>query len=345
MTLTLLGDVVLGLLLTLIADRYGRRKILFGGSFLMVLSGAAFAIFENFWILLGAAIVGVVSATGGDFGPFRAIEESVLSQLTSPKTRADVLAWYVTLSTVGSAIGSEAGGRMIHGLTGLNDWSLVDAYHAIFWVYTAMGFVNALLVWFLTSACELQGSANAEYARVAQDECESVELSPRESEDVQRPIAQEDGESRTTRENAEKPKRRWTNALSQVSKISRPTRSVMYKLWFLLGVDSIADGMVPYTLTNYCKSFPSIHGQRIDERRLTRVGRHGCQISSLEVAPRRRYIGVVFSGCDLSCLCRPIGTKDRLDQYHGIHTRTQLGSRSPLRPAECLAIVHFFTAC
>ena len=38
MTLTLLGDVFLGLLLTLIADRFGRRKILFGGSFLMVMT-------------------------------------------------------------------------------------------------------------------------------------------------------------------------------------------------------------------------------------------------------------------------------------------------------------------
>lgn len=32
MTLTLLGDVFLGVFLTLIADRVGRRKILFGGS-------------------------------------------------------------------------------------------------------------------------------------------------------------------------------------------------------------------------------------------------------------------------------------------------------------------------
>lgn len=37
MTLTLLGDVLLGTALTLVADRVGRRKILFAGSFLMVL--------------------------------------------------------------------------------------------------------------------------------------------------------------------------------------------------------------------------------------------------------------------------------------------------------------------
>lgn len=41
----------------------------------MMLSGAAFAMFENFWILLLASILGVISVTGGDFGPFRSIEE------------------------------------------------------------------------------------------------------------------------------------------------------------------------------------------------------------------------------------------------------------------------------
>jgi predicted MFS family arabinose efflux permease len=75
MTLTLLGDVFLGTFLTLVADRVGRRKVLMGGSLLMVLTGFTFAIFENFWILLGAAILGVVSVTGSDFGPFRSIEE------------------------------------------------------------------------------------------------------------------------------------------------------------------------------------------------------------------------------------------------------------------------------
>jgi MFS family permease len=96
MTLTLLGDVFLGIFLTMVADRVGRRKILFAGSGLMVMSGLLFSYFENFWILLLAAIIGeflshgctwsrsrngilnyagVVSTTGGDFGPFRVIEE------------------------------------------------------------------------------------------------------------------------------------------------------------------------------------------------------------------------------------------------------------------------------
>lgn len=101
MTLTLLGDVLLSLFLTLVADRVGRRRILFAGASLMVISGAVFVISENFWLLLFAAVVGVISATGSDFGPFRAIEESMLSELTTANTRSDVLSWYVLTTPVG----------------------------------------------------------------------------------------------------------------------------------------------------------------------------------------------------------------------------------------------------
>lgn len=75
MTLTLVGDVFLGGFITLIADRTGRRKVLIGGSVLMIMSGTTFAFVDNFWILLTAAVLGVMSTTGGDFGPFRSIEE------------------------------------------------------------------------------------------------------------------------------------------------------------------------------------------------------------------------------------------------------------------------------
>lgn len=75
MTLTLFGDLLLGTFLTLVADRVGRRKVLLTGSVMMIVSGLTFAHFENYWVLLLAAIIGVISITGGDFGPFRSIEE------------------------------------------------------------------------------------------------------------------------------------------------------------------------------------------------------------------------------------------------------------------------------
>ena len=61
MTLTLLGDVVISFLLTLVADGLGRRRILVLGAALMSASGVIFAISGNYWVLVAASIFGVIS--------------------------------------------------------------------------------------------------------------------------------------------------------------------------------------------------------------------------------------------------------------------------------------------
>jgi len=238
MTLTLLGDVVLSVLLTLVADRVGRRRILLLGSFLMVLSGATFALFENFWILLFAAVVGVISATGSDFGPFRAIEESTLSHLTTPRQRPDVLAWYVTTASLGSSIGTEVSGRIVHYLQHRDGWTLIDAYHAVFWMYSGMGISNMIFSLLLSSKCEAirEKKSEAEESEILLDE---VDGEGREGEVTEHARQAETSEPPT-------PKKK-----SYFAQISRETRSVMYKLWFLLIIDSLADGMVGYSLTVY----------------------------------------------------------------------------------------------
>jgi MFS family permease len=253
MTLTLAGDLVLGTLLTLIADRVGRRRILLGGAVLMILTGAFFAIFENFWVLLFAAVVGVVSATGGDFGPFRSIEESIVAQLTAPSTRSDVLSWYVTISAIGSAVGSEVAGRILHFLQTRPGWVDKDAYHAMFWMYSLMGALNLLLMLCLSSKCELQHQAvSAEDGEA--EETENMLASDSESDTLE--VHEEDDRGSYTKRLPTPPNRSrlmriLTFFSSRLSQISSDTRSVMYALWFLLALDSVADGMVPYSLTNY----------------------------------------------------------------------------------------------
>lgn len=67
MTLTLVGDVVISFFLTLFADAMGRRAVLALGSVLMIGSGIVFAVFGNFWILLAAAVLGVISPRYASF--------------------------------------------------------------------------------------------------------------------------------------------------------------------------------------------------------------------------------------------------------------------------------------
>ena len=243
MSLTLVGDMLLSLALTLVADRVGRRRILLIGAFLMLLSGAVFAVFENFWILLFAAVVGVISATGGDFGPFRAIEESTLSHLTTPKTRSDVLSWYVTISSLGSAAGTELSGRAVDFLQNLDGWTVKDAYHAIFWLYLLMGAIGIASALSMSDKCELAEShVKSEASEILLDERQQRTGSVDDDE--------EDDDSQNTgsvplHKPESSPRR------SMLAQISAATRSIMYKLWFLLAVDSLADGMVSYSLTNY----------------------------------------------------------------------------------------------
>ncbi|KAH7127471.1 major facilitator superfamily domain-containing protein [Dactylonectria macrodidyma] len=236
MTLTLLGDVVLGLVVTLMADGLGRRRVMFAGGLLMAVSGLAFSVIENFWVLLFAAVVGVVSASGGDFGPFRAIEESMLSHITTPKTRADVLSWYVMCSSLGSAVGTELAGRYVEALKSRKGWTMLNAYHATFWIYIATGALNMLLALCMSDKCEVEKTPEETPDELAQGLLEDSD----QEDDLDTTSSQQSSTESTS------PKSK-----SRFSQISSGTRSVMYKLWFLLAVDSLADGMVSVTLTTY----------------------------------------------------------------------------------------------
>ena len=83
-----------------------------------------------------------------------------------------MLAWYVTTSTLGSSIGSEASGRFVHYLQARPGWTDVAAYHSLFWVYLIMGIVNVLFVLLLTDACELKADNKGQemYSRVPQED-------------------------------------------------------------------------------------------------------------------------------------------------------------------------------
>ncbi|KAK4445187.1 major facilitator superfamily domain-containing protein [Podospora aff. communis PSN243] len=265
MTLTLLGDVLLSLILTQIADRVGRRRTLLFGSVLMVLSGVVFATCESYWLLLLAAVVGVVSATGGDFGPFRAIEESVVAELTTPETRADVLVWYVTMASLGSSAGTELAGRMVEGLRAREGWELVDAYHACFWLYAVMGVVNVGVNLMLSERCEL---------RVVQRGGEG------EREGLLEGVGEEEEEG------GEKKKGKW------FAQISRETLGVMAVLWFLLSVDSVADGMVSMSLTTYYID-QKFHPAKSTLGDFLSASYFLSSLSTIFSGPLSRYIGLV----------------------------------------------------
>lgn len=61
MTLTLVGDIGISTILTIVGDRMGVRVTMAIGAMLMMGSGVAFAVLENYWCLLGTSIFGVIN--------------------------------------------------------------------------------------------------------------------------------------------------------------------------------------------------------------------------------------------------------------------------------------------
>ena len=141
--------------------------------------------------------------------------------------------WYVTCSTVGSAIGSEVAGRVVNYLQS-SGWSLADAYHTLFWLYTTMGLINSGLTLLLTKECEMS-NVEKSYAPLSQQEEDTAE---RVGGPIQSPAPP------TTPREVPWHKRLRTGLIGRLSQISAPTLKVMYQLWLLLAVDSLADGMV-----------------------------------------------------------------------------------------------------
>jgi len=112
LTATLMGDTIVSLLLSTQADRVGRRRVLIAGAVLMAMAGVVFASTHRWWLLLLAGIVGIVSPSGHEVGPFLAIEQAALAQLVAADRRTAVFAWYALTGSLATALGSLAGGLM-----------------------------------------------------------------------------------------------------------------------------------------------------------------------------------------------------------------------------------------
>lgn len=156
MALTLAGDVIVSLLVSFVADRVGRRAVLRIGSLMMAASGLVFAVTENFYALLFASIIGVVSPSGVEVGPFRAIEESSLAHICAMEHRSDIYAWYTMLGALGSSIGSVSGGWIIELSQTWFGLEVLQSYKVLFLSYMILGLLKYMSNLFLSEAVELE---------------------------------------------------------------------------------------------------------------------------------------------------------------------------------------------
>ncbi len=157
-SLTLVGDAGISFLLTTTADRFGRKKTLVIGAILMMAAGVVFIMTSNPLFLIIAAIIGVISPSGNEIGPFLPVEQAMLSQLVTKDQRTGVFAWYNLIGSFSTAFGALAGGFLAKLLQS-HGMSPLDSYRVVLLGYAIIGGILALVFTRLSGACEAAHSA------------------------------------------------------------------------------------------------------------------------------------------------------------------------------------------
>jgi len=152
-TFTLAGDAGISLWLTTSADRFGRKRTLILGALLMLGAGIVFLLTDNILFLIAAAIIGVISPSGNEIGPFLSVEQAGLSQLIPNEKRTKTFAWYNLAGSFATATGALSGGWLAQSLHA-NGWTQLEAYRVILMGYAIGGFLLAILFLRLSPAIE-----------------------------------------------------------------------------------------------------------------------------------------------------------------------------------------------
>jgi MFS family permease len=163
LSLTLIGDTFISLWITTNADRRGRRRMLILGACLMPLAGILFALTSNFVLLLVVAIIGVISPSGNEVGPFLPVEQAALSQTVPNQRRTGVFAWYNLVGSFATAAGALAGGYLVQALQD-QGVAVLDSYRAVVIGYAVLGALLGLLFTRLSPAVEAPVSPPANLA-------------------------------------------------------------------------------------------------------------------------------------------------------------------------------------
>jgi MFS family permease len=152
-TLTLAGDAGISLWITTTADRVGRKRMLILGAGLMIMAGVVFSLTGNPVLLMLAGIIGVISPSGNEIGPFLSLEQAALSQLLPSEVRTRAFAWYNLAGSLATASGALIGGFLSTGLMHFG-FSELASYRAVILLYAACGFSLVALFLFLSPNVE-----------------------------------------------------------------------------------------------------------------------------------------------------------------------------------------------
>jgi len=154
-TAALAGGAVMTIIITAVADRFGRRALLIVGAVLMALAGSVFALSRDPVLLMIAAVVGTISPSGKEVGPFLSIEQAILPQTTHDEQRTAIFSAYNLVGSFAGAVGALA-----VAIPSLLSLSTITGYRFLLWGYVVAAMVLAVLFGLLSRQVETKKRAN-----------------------------------------------------------------------------------------------------------------------------------------------------------------------------------------
>ena len=140
-----LAGAALGtLLVSLRADRFGRRRMLVLLSILAAFGGLGLTLTNSFSGILLAAFFGTLNGMGTDRAGAYSLEQAIIPQTVSSEGRTTALSWYNLVLDAGHALGALASSLPLL----LERWfgiSLFSAYAITFAVYAACNLLSAVV--------------------------------------------------------------------------------------------------------------------------------------------------------------------------------------------------------
>lgn len=164
LTATLVEDAVFTALAAGLANRLGRRRLLMACSLLISFAGVMLAVGERAWVLVVGAVLGTLSPSGQEAGPFSPVEQALLPATVSREERTRAFAWYNVAGYVPAALGSLAASGWLKAAAALG-MPEPTAFRALLWFYALCGIALALVYQRLSPAAEA-GATRAPAARM-----------------------------------------------------------------------------------------------------------------------------------------------------------------------------------
>jgi len=160
-TAALVGGAVMTIVLTAVADTFGRRSLLVLGAVLMALAGVVFTATNNPILLVAAAIFGTISPSGKEVGPFLSIEQAILPQTTHERNRTAAFSAYNLVGSLSGALGALA-----VGLPSLLAFAPLAGYRLLVWGYVISAALMLALFAFLSPAVEVRTGPTSDFRRI-----------------------------------------------------------------------------------------------------------------------------------------------------------------------------------